>query len=71
MPIYVYKDIENGEEFEYKQSIKDDALEYWPEDVKGYDANNPRKVIRKVGGNIGVVLKGSGFYETDYKSKES
>lgn len=68
MPIYVYKAVETGEEFEYKQSINDKALETWPEDVPGYNADNPQKVVRKIGSGIGVVFNGSGFYQTDYKT---
>ena len=71
MPTYVYKCRETGEEFEYSQSINDDPLEYWPEDVPGFDPDNPKKVFRKISSNIGVMLKGSGFYETDYVRKKS
>jgi predicted nucleic acid-binding Zn ribbon protein len=66
MPTYIYRDIENGEMFEYKQSMNDKPLEYWPEDVPGYDPESPRKVQRKVGGGTGFILKGSGWYKTDY-----
>jgi len=71
MPTYVYKAVDTGEEFEYKQSMKDNALEFWPEDVEGFDPENPKKVVRKIGGNIGVIFNGSGFYQTDYKSSSA
>jgi putative FmdB family regulatory protein len=28
-----------------------------------------RKLVRLVGGGAGIIFKGSGFYETDYKKK--
>ncbi|GAB5466384.1 MAG: hypothetical protein Kapaf2KO_18200 [Candidatus Kapaibacteriales bacterium] len=68
MPTYVYIDTDNGEMFEYKQSMNDKPLEFWPEDVPGYDAEKPRPVRRKVGGGTGFILKGSGWYKTDYTS---
>lgn len=70
MPIYIYKCKETGEEFEYKQSINDKPLELWPENIDGFDPNNPKKVFRKISSGIGVQLKGTGFYETDYVKKE-
>lgn len=69
MPTYVYICDETGEEFEYIQGINSNALEFWPEDVKGFDANQPKKIRRKIGTGIGVMLKGTGFYETDYVKK--
>lgn len=75
MPTYIYKCDETGEEFEYLQSINSEPLKFWPKEVEGYDPNKPKKVHRKIGTGIGVVLKGTGFYETDYvrkaKSSES
>lgn len=71
MPTYTYKDIENGEMFEYKQSMSEEALEYWPEDVPGYDKEKPRKVKRVIGGGTGFILKGSGWYKTDYAGGNS
>jgi predicted nucleic acid-binding Zn ribbon protein len=71
MPTYIYKCDDTGEEFEYLQSINSKPLEFWPQDVKGYDPNKPKKVHRKIGTGIGVVLKGTGFYETDYVRKSS
>jgi predicted nucleic acid-binding Zn ribbon protein len=65
MPYYDYKCVETGEVFEYRQSIKDKPLEYWPKDVKGYRPK--RKVVRLISTGVDVKLKGKGFYETDYK----
>lgn len=69
MPTYVYICDETGEEFEYIQGINSEPLKYWPRDVEGFDPHKPKKIHRKIGTGIGVVLKGSGFYETDYVRK--
>lgn len=71
MPTYEYICDETGEEFEYFQGINDEPLKEWPEDVKGYEKNKNKKVRRKIGTGIGVMLKGTGFYETDYVKKDS
>ena len=68
MPTYQYKCKECGIEFEYFQSMSEPALTEWPVEIK-------RKclctagVVRKVGMGSGVILKGTGFYETDYVKK--
>lgn len=69
MPTYIYKSIETGETFEYIQGINSKPLEFWPEDVAGYNPKKPQKVFRVISTGIGVMLKGSGFYETDYVKK--
>lgn len=68
MPTYVYKIKNTNRTFEYKQSIKDDALKYLPSDVEGYDRNNPIEVERVLTHNVNFVFNGSGFYQTDYKN---
>jgi predicted nucleic acid-binding Zn ribbon protein len=69
MPTYVYICDDTGEEFEYIQGINSYPLEFWPKDVEGFDPKKPKKVRRKIGTGIGVMLKGTGFYETDYVKK--
>lgn len=64
--IYQYKCKECGKEFEYSQSINSEALTKWPEDIKGHDDGCDGEVFRKITRGVGVILKGSGFYETDY-----
>lgn len=59
MPIYQYKDLE-GNTFEIMQSIKDAPLTEHP------DTGVP---IVKVVVKSSFILKGSGFYNTDYKNK--
>lgn len=66
MPTYTYKS-DSGEYFDYRQSINDEPLEFWPKDVPGYDPENPKKVKRAIAKNVNVLFNGSGFYETDYK----
>ena len=57
MPTYVYRR-EDGSTFELFQSITSDALKLCP------DTNQP--VQRVISGGTGFILKGSGFYKTDY-----
>ncbi|OGU58600.1 MAG: hypothetical protein A2X64_05085 [Ignavibacteria bacterium GWF2_33_9] len=71
MPIYTYRCEGCGKEFEYKQSIKDSAITECPEEIC-MEHNHPKaKVTRVISSNIGLVFKGSGFYLTDYKKKNS
>ena len=63
MPTYEYVCRSCGHEFEKFQSMKDDP-------VKSCPACRRRQVKRKIGVGAGVIFKGSGFYETDYKNKK-
>ncbi|MEX0662673.1 MAG: zinc ribbon domain-containing protein [Balneolaceae bacterium] len=60
MPTYEYKR-KDGSTFEIVQPMSDDALTKCP--TTGQD------VKRIISGGGGVVLKGSGWYVTDYKNK--
>ncbi|WP_216324040.1 FmdB family zinc ribbon protein [Deinococcus aestuarii] len=62
MPTYVYKNIETGETFEIKQSIRDEALSTHPE------TGAP---VRRVPSQPGLVFRGSGFYVTDSRPKSA
>lgn len=62
MPTYVYRR-EDGTKFEIKQRITDDPLETCPE--------TGQPVTRIISGSAGLIFKGSGFYETDYKRKDA
>lgn len=66
MPTYEYicKNEACGHEFETFQSMKDEALQDCPE------CGEPT-LKRKIGLGAGIIFKGSGFYETDYKRKSS
>jgi hypothetical protein len=48
--------------------MNDKPLEFWPESVPGYDPDKPRRVKRVIGGGTGFILKGSGWYKSDYAS---
>jgi putative FmdB family regulatory protein len=60
MPTYEYACNKCGLEFEVFQSMKDDAL-------KTCNCGKKGKVTRKIGRGAGLIFKGNGFYETDYK----
>jgi putative FmdB family regulatory protein len=62
MPTYEYACTECGERLEVIQSFSDDALTVCPA-CKGK--------LRKLFSPVGVVFKGSGFYKTDSRSKQT
>ena len=62
MPIYEYKCSDCGKVFEVIQKISDKELTICKGDEKG-------KVHRLVSSS-GFRLKGSGWYETDFKTKK-
>ncbi|MDF1852719.1 MAG: zinc ribbon domain-containing protein [Verrucomicrobiales bacterium] len=62
MPTYDYKCQKCGHQFEVFQSMKDDRLTDCPEE------NCDGSVKRLLGTGAGIIFKGSGFYETDYRS---
>lgn len=59
MPTYEYKR-EDGSTFEITQKMSDDALKTCP--------TTGQPVKRMISGGTGVVYKGSGYYNTDYKN---
>lgn len=69
MPTYEYICEKCGTEFEYFQSMKDDALETCPKDVCPKKRWAKGKVKRAIGSGAGLIFKGSGFYITDYRSE--
>jgi putative FmdB family regulatory protein len=60
MPTYEYVCPPCGHEFEKFQSMNDEPVKVCP-------ACRKRQVKRKIGMGAGLIFKGSGFYETDYK----
>tara|TARA_Y100000590_G_scaffold446658_1_gene580677 strand:+ start:6862 stop:7050 length:189 start_codon:yes stop_codon:yes gene_type:complete len=62
MPTYNYRCKDCKDEFELLQSIMSEPLEECKK-CKG-------KLIRLIGKGTGIIFKGTGFYETDYKHKE-
>ncbi|HJO08712.1 MAG TPA: FmdB family zinc ribbon protein [Verrucomicrobiota bacterium] len=69
MPTYEYCCEKCDHEFELFQSIKADALEICPKEVCPKKRWAKGKVRRAIGTGAGIIFKGSGFYETDYRSE--
>ncbi len=63
MPTYDYECTDCGYSFEYFQSMSDEPLKTCPK-CGG-------KVRRLIGGGLGVIFKGSGFYVTDNRKTNS
>lgn len=61
MPTYQYQCQSCGFEFERFQSMNDEPVKRCPE--------CRCKVKRLIGTGAGIIFKGSGFYETDYRSE--
>ncbi|WP_424949587.1 FmdB family zinc ribbon protein [Deinococcus sp.] len=59
MPTYEYKNIETGEIYEFKQSMRDDALTHHPE---------TGAAIKRIVSVPGIAFKGSGFYANDSRA---
>ena len=62
MPTYQYECQACGHAFEELQGMTDAKLTKCPKCHKN-------KLARLIGGGSGMIFKGSGFYETDYKKK--
>ena len=61
MPTYEYHCAACDRDLEVVQSMRDDRLTTCPEcEVEG-------RLQRKISGGAGIIFKGTGFYETDYK----
>lgn len=62
MPTYTYRCTKCGEEIEAFQSMSDPPLKR---------CKKCRGALRRTFHPVGIVLKGSGFHKTDYRSKPS
>lgn len=63
MPTYEYECGACAHHFEVLQSIVEPKLTTCPQ-------CGQKRLSRLIGTGSGVIFKGSGFYETDYKKKE-
>lgn len=63
MPTYDYRCLSCGYTFEHFQSMSSRPLTQCPECGK--------KLEKLLSGGAGVIFKGSGFYQTDYKPEAS
>lgn len=59
MPTYGYRCPSCGHDFDKRQKMSDQPIAACPECGKAAE--------RLISGGVGIVFKGSGFYETDYK----
>jgi putative FmdB family regulatory protein len=64
MPNYDYVCKQCGHRFEAFQSMKDEALSTCPECAT-------QSLQRLIGAGAGLLFKGSGYYQTDYKKSSS
>ena len=64
MPTYEYKCANCGYHFEEFQSIVAEPIRICPRCGES-------TVERMINGGIGLIFKGTGFYETDYKKKSN
>lgn len=69
MPTYHYVCRKCGHEFEYFQSMKDNALKVCPQERCARRPWAKGRVERQLSGGAGLIFKGSGFYITDYRSE--
>jgi putative FmdB family regulatory protein len=63
MPTYEYSCKQCGHDLEVFQRMSDDPLEMCPE------CSTPA-LKRKIGRGAGIIFKGGGFYETDFKERK-
>ena len=69
MPTYDYSCAKCGKMFELFQSIKAPHLKICPENACRQRKWGKGKVKRLLGTGAGIIFKGGGFYETDYRSE--
>ncbi len=67
MPTYEYECTKCGKVFEVFQPITERPKRSIKTDCK--QCNNRAPVTRRIGAGAGVIFKGSGFYQTDYRSE--
>jgi putative FmdB family regulatory protein len=68
MPTYEYVCAKCDHTFEKVQSIKENSLTTCPKENCPRKPWGKGKIKRVVTGGSGLIFKGTGFYETDYRS---
>ena len=69
MPTYEYACKKCGHEFEAIHSMAAPTLKICPAESCGQKKWGRGAVAKKIGAGAGLIFKGSGFYITDYRSK--
>ena len=69
MPTYEYACKKCGHEFEAIHSMAAPTLKICPKESCGQKKWGRGAVAKKIGAGAGLIFKGSGFYITDYRSK--
>jgi len=69
MPTYEYACEKCGHEFEFSQSISAPTLKICPPEACAGKKWGRGRVKKKISAGAGLLFKGSGFYITDYRSK--
>ena len=68
MPTYEYRCSKCKGTFEMSQSMKDAPVEVCPKELCQRTTWGKGAVRRQIGTGAGLIFKGSGFYQTDYRS---
>jgi putative FmdB family regulatory protein len=68
MPTYEYICEKCGHQFDLFQRISASALKTCPQDQCSQTPWGKGQLKRLIGTGSGIIFKGSGFYETDYRS---
>ena len=69
MPTYEYSCTKCGQNFDAYQSMRDEPFKECPKELCRLEKWGHGKVKRLLGTGAGLIFKGSGFYITDYRSK--
>lgn len=70
MPTYEYHCAKCDQNFEAFQSMRDRPFRICPKELCRLPKWGRGSVKRQLGTGAGIIFKGSGFYVTDYRSKD-
>jgi putative FmdB family regulatory protein len=68
MPTYEYACEKCGQNFDAVQSMRDEPFRECPKQLCRLERWGHGKVKRLLGTGAGIIFKGSGFYQTDYRT---